>query len=132
METISLQHKTKEKEFKATLHPEVSAKIAHIDFDDVTRLEFVSRASLKSMLWALAFFIFFLDLCLSRNPDNWFFSSIATLSAGFGILALILTDKQYYILLHRNDGSKTKLEVAKDNKNDAEEFVALANGEILN
>ena len=123
-------HKSREKEFKATLHPEVSKRISHVDFDEVNRLEFVSKASLKSLLWAVTFFVFFLDLCLRRNPDNWFFSSLAALSVGFAILAIILADKQYYILLYMNDGTKTKVEVAKDNKKDAEHFVALVNKEI--
>lgn len=130
MESISLLHKSREKEFKATLHPEVSKRISHVDFDEVNRLEFVSKASLKSLLWAVTFFVFFLDLCLRRNPDNWFFSSLAALSVGFAILAIILADKQYYILLYMNDGTKTKVEVAKDNKKDAEHFVALVNKEI--
>lgn len=130
MESISLLHKIREKEFKATLHPEVSKRISHVDFDEVNRLEFVSKASLKSLLWAVTFFVFFLDLCLRRNPDNWFFSSLAALSVGFTILAIILADKQYYILLYMNDGTKTKVEVAKDNRKDAEQFVALVNKEI--
>jgi hypothetical protein len=127
METISLLHKSREKEFKTTLLPEVSKRISHVDFDDVNKLEFVSRVSLKSMLWAIAFFIFFLDLCLNRNPDNWFFSSIAAMSVGFGILALILADRQYYILLHLNDGSRTKVEITKKDRKNAEEFVAIVN-----
>lgn len=130
MESISLLHKSREKEFKATLHPEVSKRISHVDFDEVNRIEFVSKASLKSLLWAVTFFVFFLDLCLRRNPDNWFFSSLAALSVGFTILAIILADKQYYILLYMNDGTKTKVEVAKDNRKDAEQFVALVNKEI--
>lgn len=130
METISLQHKSQKKEFKTTLLPEVSKRIAYVDFDDVNKLEFVSRVSLKSLLWAVAFFIFFLDLCLNRNPDNWFFSSIAAVSVGFGILGLILADRQYYILLHMNDGSKTKVEITKNDRKDAEEFVASVNREL--
>lgn len=130
METIALLHKSRDKEFKTTLLPEVSKRISHVDFDDVDKLEFVSRISLKSMLWAIAFFIFFLDLCLSRNPDNWFFSSIAAMSVGFGILAIILADRQYYILLHMNDGSRTKMEITKKDRKDAEEFVAMLNREL--
>jgi hypothetical protein len=130
METISLLHKSREEKFKAAVDSQVSEKIANVDFDDVNRLEFSSGISLKSLLWAVAFFIFFLDLCLRRNPDNWFFSSIAAMSVGFGILAIILADRQYYILLYMNDGSKTKVGVAKNNRKDAEEFVALANGQI--
>lgn len=125
METLSLLHKSREKEFKATLHPEISDKITDVNFADVERLEFVSRISLKAMLWALAFFLFFLDLYLTRGPHDWFLAGVAFLSVSFAVLSLILIDRQYYILLFMNDGSKTKLEVAKDNKEAAEEFVAL-------
>ncbi len=93
-------------------------------------MEFVTGMSLKSLLWALAFFIFFLDICLRRNPDNWFFSSIAALAAGFVILALIAADKQHYIMLYMNDGAKTKIEIAKEHSKDAEAFVAMVNKEI--
>lgn len=130
MESVSLLHKSREKEFKATVNPEVSEKISHVDFSEVSRLEFIASMSLKSLLWALAFFIFFLDICLRRNPDNWFFSSIAALAAGFGILALIVADRQHYIVLFMNDGTKNKIEIAKDNSKDAEAFVAMVNKEI--
>ncbi len=127
METISLLHKGSKNEFKAAVHSGVSEKIATIDFDEVSKLGFISRISLKSLLWALIFFIFFLDFCLRRNPDNWFFSSIAAMSVGLSILALILADRKYYIVLCMKDGIKTKIEVAKDNKAAAEAFVALVN-----
>jgi hypothetical protein len=130
METISLLHKSREKEFKATVHPEVSQKIAHIDFDDVNRLEFLSIVSLKSLLWCVIFFMFFLDLCLRRNPENWFFSSIAAMSVGFGILAIILADKKYYINVYMNDGTKIKVGVDKENRTAAEKFVTMVNNEI--
>lgn len=130
METISLLHKSKEKELKGTVHHGVSEKIANIDFDDVHKLGFVSGISLRSLLWVFIFFLFFLDFCLSRNPENWFFSSIAAMSVGLGILALILSDRKYYIVLHMKDGVKTKIEIAKDNKAAAEAFVALVNSRV--
>lgn len=127
MESVSLLHKSQEKEFKATLNPEISKRISHVDFEDVSRLEFVTKASLKSFLWALIFFVFFLDLCLRRNPDNWFFSSIAALAVGFGILIIVLADRQYYILLYMSDGTKTKVGIAKADRREAEQFVTLVN-----
>lgn len=130
METISLLHKSREKEFKAAVHPVVSEKVAHIDFDEVNRLGFTSGVSLRSLLWALIFFLFFLDLCLSRNPDNWFFSSLAAMSVGMAILAMVLADRKYQIVLYMKDGGKTKIEVAKDNKAAAEAFVALVNSRV--
>lgn len=130
METISLLHKSKEKELKDAVPAAVSEKIANIDFDEVHKLAFVSRISLRSLLWVLIFFLFFLDFCLSRNPDNWFFSSIAAMSVGLGILALILSDRKYYMVLHMKDGMKTKVEIAKDNKAAAEAFVTLVNSRV--
>jgi hypothetical protein len=130
METISLLHKSRQKEFKAAVHPQVSEKVEHIDFDDVSRLEFLSAVSLKSLLWSVIFFMFFLDLCLRRNPDNWFFSSIAAMSVGLGILAIILADKQYYILVYMNDGTKIKVGLDKENRKAAEKFVTMVNNEI--
>lgn len=130
METISLLHKSKEKELKETVHPRISEKIANIDFDEVRKLGFVSRISLRSMLWVLIFFLFFLDFCLSRNPENWFFSSIAAMSVGLGILALIIADRKYYLVLYMKDGIKTKVEIAKDNKAAAEAFVASVNSRV--
>ena len=82
------------------------------------------------MLWAVIFFLFFLDLCLRRNPDDWFFSSMAALAIGFVVLSLIFLDKQYHLSLYMTDGTRLKLNIAKDNKDAAEAFVILTNKRI--
>ena len=128
METISLLHKSSEKERKAFVIPaEVSGKNIPIDFEDVKEVRLASTVSLKSMLWAVIFFLFFLDLCLRRNPNDWFFSSMAALAIGFVVLSLIFLDKQHHLSLYMTDGTKLKLNIAKDNKDAAEAFVILTN-----
>ncbi|MHA3789270.1 hypothetical protein ACX0HA_13760 [Flavobacterium hauense] len=130
METLSLPHKGRAKEFKATLHPEISKEITHVNFEEVERLGFESRISLKAVLWAVAFFIFFLDIYVTSTTNDWFLSGAAILSVCFCILSLILIDRKFFIILYMNDGSRTKIEVAKDNKVAAEEFVALVSERI--
>lgn len=131
METISLLHKSRKKQHEAFIIPaKVSEQSITVDFDEVKSLKFSTVISLKSLLWALIFFLFFLDLCLRRNPDNWFFSSMAAMAVGFVVLSFIFLDKQYYISLCMTDGTKLKIKVPKDNKEVAETFVIEANEKI--
>jgi hypothetical protein len=37
-----------------------------------------------------------------------------------------MVEKNYQILVHMNDGSKTRINVAKDNKKDAKKFIDIA------
>lgn len=98
----------------------------HIKFDAIARLEFVTRVSLKSLLWVFVSSSFFLILYLERNLEGWLYAMIFLVAIGFTVLSLVMVERNYHILLLMNDGSKKRIVVSKDNKKDAKKFVAVA------
>lgn len=98
----------------------------HVRFDAIQKLEFVTKIDYKSLLWVLISSSFFLILYLERNLEAWLFVIIGLVALSFTVLSLIMVEKNYQILVHLNDGSKTRINVAKDNKKDAKKFVAIA------
>lgn len=99
---------------------------SHVKFDSIEKLEFKTRVSFKSLLWVLISSSFFLILYLERNLDGWLYALISAVALGFTILSLIMVEKNHHIMLQLNDGSRTRINVAKDNKKDAKKFVAIA------
>ncbi|MNK24473.1 hypothetical protein D3C87_427790 [compost metagenome] len=98
----------------------------HIKFDNIKKLEFVTRISFNSLLWVLISCSFFFILYLERNLEGWIYFLIFAVALGFTILSLVMVEKNYHILLRLNDGSEKKITVSKDNKKDAKKFVAVA------
>lgn len=98
----------------------------HIKFDNINKLEFVTRVNFKSLLWVLISSSFFFILYLERNLEGWIYFLIFAVALGFTILSLAMVEKNYHILLRLNDGSQKKISVSKDNKKDAKKFVAVA------
>ena len=72
----------------------------HVKFESVQKFEFVTRISIKSLLWVLISSSFFFILYLERNLEGWIFSIIALIALGFTILSLVMVEKNYQILVH--------------------------------
>lgn len=98
----------------------------HVKFDNIEKLEFVTRVSFKSLLWVLISSSFFFILYLERNLEGWIYFLIFAVALGFTVLSLAMVEKNYHILLRLNDGSEKKISVSKDNKKDAKKFVSVA------
>lgn len=98
----------------------------HVKFESIDKLEFKTQVSFKSLLWVLISASFFVLLYLERNLEGWLYAIIGAVALGFTVLSLIMVEKNHLIMLHLNDGSKTRINVAKDNMKDAKKFVAIA------
>jgi len=98
----------------------------HVKFESIEKLEFKTQVSFNSLLWVLISSSFFMILYLERNLDIWLYAIIGAVAFGFTVLSLIMLEKNHHIMLHLNDGSTTKINVAKDNMKDAKKFVDIA------
>lgn len=98
----------------------------HVELDSISKLKLVTRLELDSVLWVLICASFFLMLFFEKNLEGLVYAVIFGVSMVFTVLSVIMVKKNHHIMLLMNDGSKKKIAVSKNNKKDAEKFVAVA------
>lgn len=98
----------------------------HVELYSISKLKLVTRFNLDSVLWVLISTSFFLMLFLERNLHGLVYSVSFGVSIAFIMISLAMVEKDHYILLLMNDGSKKKIAVSKNKKKDAQKFVAIA------